>query len=65
MYYLEANPSYADRADEVFAWLERAPHTAVTSLAHDDWLLVHPYSVGKEPLVDRLYALLFTRTSNG
>jgi predicted nucleic acid-binding protein len=58
IYHLEANPSYADMAGEVFAWLERAPHRAVTSSLTMTELLVQPYRAGNELLVNHYYALL-------
>ena len=58
IYYLEANPSYVDLAGEVFAWLERPPHTAVTSTLTMTELLVYPYRASNERLVNQYYALL-------
>jgi len=45
-------------ADEVFEWLERAPHTAVTSTMTMTELLVAPYREGNMALVGRYFALL-------
>jgi predicted nucleic acid-binding protein len=58
IYHLEANPSYADMAGEIFAWLERSPHTAVTSTLTMTELLVQPYRAGNEVLVNQYYGLL-------
>ena len=58
IYYLEANPSYVDVAGEVFAWLERSPHTAVTSTLTMTEVLVQPYRTGNEPLVNQYFGLL-------
>lgn len=58
IYYLEANPSYVDMAGEVFAWLERSPHTAVTSTLTMTELLVQPYRDRNETLVNQYYGLL-------
>ena len=58
IYHLEANLSYADLAAEVFTWLERSPHTAVTSTLTMTELLVQPYRAGNEPLVNQYYGLL-------
>jgi predicted nucleic acid-binding protein len=58
IYHLEANPSYADQAGEVFAWLERSPNTAVTSSLTMTELLVQPCRAGNEPLVNQYYGLL-------
>lgn len=58
IYYLEANPSYVDMAGEVFTWLERSPHAAVTSSITMTELLVQPYREGNETLVNQYYGLL-------
>jgi predicted nucleic acid-binding protein len=58
IYYLEANPSYVDMAGEVFTWLERSPHTAVTSTLTMTELLVQPYREGNETLVNQYFGLL-------
>jgi predicted nucleic acid-binding protein len=58
IYYLEANPSYVDMADEVFTWLERSPHTAVTSTLTMTELLVQPYRERNETLVNQYFGLL-------
>lgn len=58
IYFLEANPRYAEMAAEVFAWLEHSPHTAVTSSLTMTELLVQPYRAGNEPLVNQYFGLL-------
>jgi predicted nucleic acid-binding protein len=58
IYQLEANPAYVDLAGEVFSWLERSPHTAVTSTLTMTELLVQPYRAGDERLVNRYFGLL-------
>jgi predicted nucleic acid-binding protein len=58
IYHLEANPSYVDMASEIFTWLERSPHSAVTSTFTMTELLVQPYRAGNEPLVNQYYGLL-------
>jgi len=58
IYYLEANPAYVDMAGEVFAWLERTPHTAVTSSLTMTEVLVQPYRDTNETLVNEYYGLL-------
>ena len=58
IYHLEATPSYADLAGEVFTWLERSPNSAVTSSLTMTELLVQPYRAANEPLVNQYYALL-------
>jgi predicted nucleic acid-binding protein len=60
IYYLEANPLYIDKATEVFTWLERSPHSAVTSSLTMTELLVQPYRAGNETLVNQYYGLLST-----
>ncbi len=58
IYHLEANPFYAEVAGEVFTWLERSPHTAVTSTLTMTELLVQPYRADNEALVEQYYGLL-------
>jgi predicted nucleic acid-binding protein len=60
IYHLEAKPAYFDMADEVFAWLERAPHSAVTSTLTMTELLVQPYRGRNLPMVNQCYGLLAT-----
>ena len=58
IYRLEANPTYEEMVSEVFTWLERSSHTAVTSTITMTELLVHPYRAANEELVNRYYSLL-------
>ena len=58
IYHLEANPTYADLAGEVFAWLERSPNSAVTSTLTMTELLVQPYRASNERLVNQYFGLL-------
>jgi predicted nucleic acid-binding protein len=58
IYYLEANPSYVDLSAEIFAWLETAKNTGVTSTLTMTELLVHPYRQGDEAMVNQYYSLL-------
>jgi predicted nucleic acid-binding protein len=58
IYHLEANAAYAHLAGEVFTWLEGPPHAAVTSTITMTELLVHPYRLGNEPLVNQYFSLL-------
>jgi predicted nucleic acid-binding protein len=58
IYYLEEYPLYADLADEVFSWLQRPSHSAVTSTITMTELLVHPYRAANELLVNQYYGLL-------
>ena len=60
IYQLEANPRYLILTDQVFAWIERPNHTAVTSTVTMTELLVQPYRMGDEQQVDEFYALLST-----
>jgi predicted nucleic acid-binding protein len=60
IHYLEANPSYADLAGEVFSWVERRSHSAVTSTLTMTELLVQPYRAANEDLVNHYYGLLST-----
>jgi predicted nucleic acid-binding protein len=60
IYQLEANPRYAAFTDPVFAWIEQAHHSAVTSTVTMTELLVAPYSAKDEEQVDEFYALLST-----
>ena len=46
--------------DEIFAWLECSPHTAVTSSLTMTELLVQPYRTRNLALVDQYYGLLST-----
>ncbi|MCU1326251.1 MAG: hypothetical protein JWN34_1621 [Bryobacterales bacterium] len=58
IYYLEENPVWVDAAGEIFTWLEREPHSAVTSTLTMTELLVQPYRAGNERLVNRYFGLL-------
>jgi len=58
IYCLESNPKYGDMACKVFAWLESAGNSAVTSTITMTELLVHPYRARNEPLVNEYYGLL-------
>ncbi len=60
IYQLEANARYADLTDEVFSWLERPNHAAVTSTITMAELLVQPYRFSDEKQVDEFYGLLST-----
>jgi predicted nucleic acid-binding protein len=58
IYQIDANPRYAVLADAVFEWLERPNHSAVTSTISMMEVLVQPYRVSGEELVDLYYGLL-------
>jgi predicted nucleic acid-binding protein len=58
IYYLEENPTWVDLAGEIFTWLERSPHTGVTSTLTMTELLVQPYRAANEMLVNRHYGFL-------
>ncbi len=58
IYHLDANADYVGAAEEVFAWLEQSPHSAVTSTVTMTELLVHPYRAGDETAVNQCFALL-------
>jgi predicted nucleic acid-binding protein len=58
IYQMEANPAYVELTGEIFAWLERPQHTAVTSTITMTELLVHPYRAGNEALVNQYFGLL-------
>ena len=60
IYALEAHPKYAVLADEVFGWLGRPDHAAVTSAITMTELLVQPYRDEAEERVDAFYGLLST-----
>lgn len=60
IYQLEANPRYVDLTDPLFAWLEQAGHSAVTSTITMTELLVLPYRDFGEQRADESYALLTT-----
>jgi predicted nucleic acid-binding protein len=56
IYQLEANPRYVSVTGQVFKWIERAGHAAVTMAE----LLVQPYRGGDHLRVNEFYALLAT-----
>lgn len=58
IYFIEENPVWADRAAEVFKWLETAPHSAVASTLTLTELLTQPYREADQRLVNRYFALL-------
>jgi len=60
IYQLEANERYLPLTDRIFAWLERADSTAVTSTITMTELLVQPYRESDEQRVDEFYGLLST-----
>lgn len=60
IYHLEENPAYAELASDVFNWIERPNHSAMTSTITMTELLVHPYRTGDEDLVNRYFGLLST-----
>ena len=60
IYHTERNPTYFDLADEVFAWLESAGNSALTSTVTMTELLVRPYQIGDQVLLGALYNLLST-----
>lgn len=60
IYALEANPKYVLLADQVFGWLEKPGHAAVTSTVTMTELLVQPYRDGNEERVNAFYSLLST-----
>lgn len=60
IYQLERNPRYSELTDEIFRWLERPGHSAVTSTVKMTELLVHPYRESSQQLADLYYALLTT-----
>ena len=60
IYQLEANERYLASTDRIFASLERAAHTAVTSTITMTELLVQPYRDADRRRVNEFYALLST-----
>jgi predicted nucleic acid-binding protein len=58
IYYLEANPQFVDLAEEVFVWLERAPHSAVTSTLTMTEILAHPYWAADDEMANKHFSLL-------
>lgn len=60
IYQLEANENYLRGANRVFAWVEEARHSAVTSSLTLLELLVQPYRKRDIDRVNQIYALLST-----
>ncbi len=60
IYQLEANARYLPFTDQIFAWLERPGHTAVTSTITMTELLVLPYRKADQQQVDELYGVAST-----
>ncbi len=60
IYQLEANPRYVPLTDQIFAWIERPHHAAITSTITMTELLVQPYRDGNEERVDEFYSRLST-----
>ena len=60
IYALEAHPKYVALADQVFGWLERPGHTAVTSTITMTELLVQAYREEDGEQVGVYYSLLST-----
>ncbi len=60
IYQIESNPKYSALTDQVFAWLDRPDHAAVTSTITMTEFLVQPYRDGHDHLVDRFYAFITT-----
>jgi predicted nucleic acid-binding protein len=58
IYSLEENPTYADLADRVLAWVEQPGHLAVTSTVTMTELLVKPIRALEEGEIARMYDLL-------
>lgn len=60
IYQLEVNPRYVTFTDPIFAWIEQAENSAVTSTITMTELLVHPYRDADENRVNAFYGLLTT-----
>lgn len=58
IYQLEANRRYGAIANEIFEWIESPAHSAVTSTITLMEVLVVPYRLADQELVDRYYSLL-------
>ena len=58
IYLLNAAPRYVDLAHDVFAWIERPKHSAVTSTVTLAELLVLPYRMGDPQQLAQIYGLL-------
>ncbi|MGH9608288.1 MAG: type II toxin-antitoxin system VapC family toxin [Bryobacteraceae bacterium] len=60
IYQVEANLRYAGLTVDVFVWLERPGHAAVTSTITMAELLVHPYRFSDDRQADEFHSLLST-----
>jgi predicted nucleic acid-binding protein len=60
IYQLEANPRYVALTDEIFTWVERPGHSAITSTITMTELLVQPHRDGNQQRVNEFYSLLST-----
>jgi predicted nucleic acid-binding protein len=58
IYLLNEDPPYVDLAQDVFAWIERPTHSAVTSTVTLTELLVRPYRMGDRQQIAHIYSLL-------
>jgi predicted nucleic acid-binding protein len=57
---LDENPKYVDLANEIFAWVGRPGHFAVTSTITMTEILVRPYRMLEDEKVSDIYRLLLT-----
>lgn len=60
IYELEANPRYVGLTRQIFEWIARPNHSAVTSTITMTELLVVPYREGNPMASDMFYAFLAT-----
>lgn len=60
IYQLEADTRYLAHTDEIFEWIEKPGHTAVTSAITMTELLVQPYRDKDESRADQFFGLLTT-----
>lgn len=60
IYQFEASTKYLAFTDQIFSWIERPGHSAVTSTITMSELLVQPYRDSSEQRVDAFYSLLAT-----
>ena len=60
IYHIEANSRYVGCTDRIFAWLEQAGHSAVTSTITMTEFLVQPHRDSAEQRVNQFFALLAT-----
>jgi len=60
IYHLEANPTYSLLTGEIFTWIERGGHSAVTSTITMTELLGAPYRELDQAQVNSFYGLLTT-----